>query len=351
LAHNRHRPNHGDDDQWRDDDDDDDGAQAAPIPSGKRETGKWRRRFRSLRKTAATLLFAASIAVHRPGVASAAPSRTATATPEKTISIRPGMSQSQVEAVQQGDLSVLEELQPSEPSSSAAATLSPLAQQPSTPFAKTTPSVTSMDYDDEYDDDEDYFSDSSSKAPAAASTTTTTARVADKVAAERLQSSTKQTFAAYHKGKSRGLTIKIGLGFFVPTYGFMIVREYVRRRREEIYVQKGLEILEAQKAEYFNVTGTKTDDSDVQDALKNLKNNTKDDDEEDDDDDDDDDDEPEPTARRPPRKPLGDPPKGGGGDDGGGGTKSGGGPSGGSGNDDTPSAADIDKLNKLLGKS
>jgi hypothetical protein len=123
----------------------------------------------------------------------------------------------------------------------------------------------------------------------------------------------------------------------------MIGREYVRRRREERYVKKGLEILEAQKAEYFNITNTKND-VDVEDELKDLKNKNNTQTEDDDDDDDDDTDVPPTTTRRSPRKPLGDPPK-----------NSGGSGNTGSGNSNAgsskPSAADIEKLNKLLGKS
>jgi hypothetical protein len=195
----------------------------------------------------------------------------------------------------------------------------------------------SLDYGDIEDDedDEDLLLDQ------------TTTSLAPKV------DSTKRQFAAYHQpNQHKGLTLKVGAAFFLPTYGTLIVREWYRRRREEAYVQKGLEILEAQKAEYFNITSS-TQDSDVSDELKKLKNNetnAEDDDEDDDDDDDDDDDEEEededqpPRRRRdPPRKPSGD----------------GGSPSStGGGTDDKrdpgygkPSDEDLDRLNKIFGKS
>ena len=161
----------------------------------------------------------------------------------------------------------------------------------------------------------------------------------EKALGDKLQASTRDQFASYQQsGPKTFLKFKVGVAFFAPTYGFMMGREYLRRRREERYVKKGLEILQAQKAEYFNITNTEND-TDVEDELKNLKsNNSTDTDDDDDDDDDNDDDSPPAATRRPPRKPLGDPPK-----------NSGGG--GGNSNGKPPSAADIDKLNKLLGKS
>lgn len=64
-------------------------------------------------------------------------------------------------------------------------------------------------------------------------------------------------------------------------------REILRSRRERNYVKKGLAIMQAQKAEYFNVTST-VDDSDIEDELKGMKNETNPEDDDDDDDDDDD---------------------------------------------------------------
>ena len=121
-------------------------------------------------------------------------------------------------------------------------------------------------------------------------------------------------------------------------------REFLRGRREQLYVEKGLEILQAQKAEYFNITTT-SDDSDIQDELKDLKNkkdeNDEDNDEDDDDDEDDGEDDDEDEDDRPsrPKKPRG----GGGGD-------------GDDDNDDDegsgpPSDEDVDRLNKMFKKS
>lgn len=83
-------------------------------------------------------------------------------------------------------------------------------------------------------------------------------------------------------------------------------REFLRGRREQRYVEKGLEILQAQKAEYFNITTT-SDDSDIQDELKDLKNKKDENGQDEDDDDEDDHDEEEDDDDRPsrPKKPRG----------------------------------------------
>ena len=197
------------------------------------------------------------------------------------MSLRPGMSKEQAAAVEKGDVEVVQQLVEETPSVFKSTTSKGAA-------TTTKPSSVFDDYGDIDDEDDDGFFDN------AENDFSTPASQADKARADKLQSATSDKFAAYHKGKSRSTTIKVGVAFFLPTYGFMIVREYVRRRREERYVQKGLEILKAQKAEYFNVTETKSD-SDIEDALKDLKKKnatgTDEDDDEDDDDDDEDDDE------------------------------------------------------------
>jgi hypothetical protein len=295
-----------------------------------------------IRRTMVSISLTTTLIISRPLGSSAATTTTTIATAVSSskqspsaVSIRPGMSKTQVDALEQGDVSVVEQLEQN-----------PSIFQKSTKLSDPTSIKKESgkvfnEYGDTSDEDNDedlllLFNDDEFGQ-------SKTASQEDKAVGDRLRASTSDQFAAYHSKKSVGLTIKVAVAFFGPTYGFMFGREYVRRRREEAYVKKGLEILEAQKAEYFNITGT-SNDIDVQDELKDLKNknatNT-DSDEDDDDDDDDDDDEPEPppTSRRTPRKPLGDPPK-----------NSGGNGSSNNGND-KPSAEDIDKLNKLLGKS
>ena len=142
--------------------------------------------------------------------------------------------------------------------------------------------------------------------------------------------------------KQRMTQIQVGTLIFGPTFGGTMIREYVRRRREEAYVTKGLEIQKAQYAEYFNVTET-TKDSDLEDELKGIKNKNETSTDDEEDDSDDDDDEPEPprgsSSRGGPKRPS--PP----GD---------GGSSGGSDSDPgygKPSDEDLDRLNSMFNKS
>ena len=128
----------------------------------------------------------------------------------------------------------------------------------------------------------------------------------------------------------------------------MFTREFFRRRREERYVVKGLEILEEQKKEYFGVEDSNTTDSEIADELKGLQNEGDEDEEEsddesdeseDDDDDDQQDDDPRPRGSgKSPRKPPG----GGDGDGDSGGNDRGYGKA-----DDE----DIDRLSNLFNKS
>ena len=282
----------------------------------------WRQRWRRW-----TLSLALASSFLRPAPANAKFSYELRETP--TSSLRPGTTRQQAEMVEEGKLdgrSIEAKTAVSESTSTA------------TPSTKAKASTKASLYgDDDYDEDDfDNFLEQE---------VVSTASQADQMAAQRLQS--KSNFAAYHQGKSKALTFKVGVAFFVPTYGALIVREYVRRRREEAYVQKGLEILEAQKAEYFNVTETAAD-SDVQDALKNLKKNETDSDEDDDEDDEDDDDDSDDNDKedKPPRGRKGGPrrPPGGGGDDG----DSSGGAGDGSGR---PSDEDLDKLNQMFKRS
>ena len=252
-----------------------------------------------------------------------------------THSIRPGMSRTQVDSVEKGELDIkaiessnLQQQQQQSPSTSSA------KQVKKKRFWGRKEKPSSYLYEDEDlddGDDEIVVSD-------------VIGSQADQSKAQQMQASSKKEFSYYNQGKSRALTVKVGLAIFVPTFGAQVLREHIRRKREEEYVKKGLEIQRAQKAEYFNVTST-SNDSDVEDELKDLKNKDgksdddgdDDDDDEDTDNEDDDDDEPEPPRRRGlPRRP---PPSS---------------PSGGSdptGSDNRPSDEDLSRLNDLFKKS
>ena len=254
-----------------------------------------------------------------------------------TYSLRPGMTSDDAEKAASGDADVIKSnrgFQAGEGTGTGEA-----KQQQESQSKKKKKASESVYYgdDDEEEFDVDDFDDR-----------VTVGTAQDQVAAKRLKAQTTSQFASNSKGKSAALTAKVAAGLFVPTFGGMFVREFFRRRREEEYVKKGLEILEAQKAEYFNVTET-TPDSDVEDALKGLKKNEtganddddNDDDDDDDDDDEDDDDEP-PSGSSSKRRPKR------GGPGGGDGGSSGGGEDPGYGK---ASDEDLDKLKKMFDKS
>jgi hypothetical protein len=264
-----------------------------------------------------------------------------------TTSLRPGMSRTEADQVEKGEL-----------------TRDQVVQQETTTVAPTSDKSNSL-YDLDDDEDDFFEDDVIMQAPKTKIVATET----DKAYAKKLQASRNGQFASYHTGKSKALTAKVSAAIFIPTFGGQIVREYVRRRREEAYVKKGLEVMEAQKAEYFNVT-SKTADADVQDELKKIKSGEDEsddendsDDEDDSDDDDDDDDEPPPPPRRPSRGgPKDSGPRDGGSGGGGSSSSGSGGTSSktGSGKKDRgkedlgygkPSEEDLDRLNKMFGRS
>ena len=150
----------------------------------------------------------------------------------------------------------------------------------------------SLYYDDEEEDDqtEELFGDSE-----------TTVKPRSGAAAARFSSSsTSSAYAAVSKGPSKGMYVKSAAIILTIPAVWLTTREYLRRRGEEEYVIKSMAILEAQKAEFFNVTASKNDE-DINDELKDLKKNstdTKNDDDDNDDDDDDDDDDDE-SPKRP----------------------------------------------------
>ena len=272
---------------------------------------------------------------------------------QRTHSLRPGMSKTQAEQVLQGDEDVLKEVDSKSifdkaAISDAEAEKHMAQSQVSKGKAPAKPAKKKSSSDFLYDDiDEDFAFTEEDVAKGLPG------YQADNEIANKIKAKTSTQFSAYNKGKSTALTVKVAIALFVPTFGGMFIREHVRQRKEEAYVKKGLEILEAQKAEYFNVTST-TADSDVQDALKGLKKgknatdtkNQKDDDDDDDDDGDDDDAAPPRSSSSSPRPKR---PSGGGdkdGSDSGSGSGSGSDPGYG-----RPSDEELDRLNKLFGKS
>lgn len=240
-----------------------------------------------------------------------------------TYSLRPGMSATDMDDVVAGKA----DIKAHDPTSTAATSPAPA------PKKSLSKSIYGDDFEDEddfdLDDDEDEAFGSRSKS----------ATQADLARSKSMQASQSSQFATYRKEKTSMMYVKVCAGVFLPTFGTMFMREHFRQRKEEAYVQKGLEILEAQKAEYFNVTST-SENSDLEDELKDLKNNSTDTDEDDDDSDDEDDDDDENVGRgRRPKRPRG----GGDGDEGGSG--------GVSGEGEGVSDEDRDRLKNLFDKS
>jgi hypothetical protein len=295
------------------------GRNSSPEDNENTRLGRLRRLRKRLNKLGQTLLLSSALLVSRSNPAEAKFSYEIR--DERKYSIRPGATQEQASKLVEGE--VPDDI-------SEAKSVFDTGLQSDKEQNAPTKAKSAYDYGDEDDDDDDDFldfQDSKSKAPSRKGAG------ADKAVAERLQTSTRSQFSGIDtsKSKSRGMYVKVSVGLFIPTWGAMGVREFVRRRKEEVYVKKGLQILEAQKAEYFNVTKT-TSDSDIEDDDDDADDDDDDDDDNDDDDDDDDPDTPPPSSRTGPKRPSG------------GGDSSGGG-------DPRPSDDDLKRLGDLFNKS
>jgi hypothetical protein len=319
--------------QENDDNDNDaipESRQSRLFRRGRNVLGRVKRR---LLPVAASLLFWWAV---RVSPVSAKPATT----PTQIYSLRPGMSQTEATDLLEGRLDIKD----------LKGTVSQQQQQQESPVSSKKKPSQSV-YGDNVQDAEDDF-DLDEEDDNAFNARRSVSR-ADEANAKRMQArTTTQQFAGYDKPKTTMLYVKVGTGLFIPTFGVMFAREHVKQIKEEAYVKKGLAILKAQEAEYFNITSSTTD-SELEDELKGLKNNSTDEDDEDDEDeddeDDDDDDEPE-NRRRGPKRPRG----GGDGDDDDGGTGSGSGSGGGSDpgtSDGKFTDEDRNRLNSLFDKS
>mmetsp|Transcript_13837 Transcript_13837/g.19357 ORF Transcript_13837/g.19357 Transcript_13837/m.19357 type:complete len:423 (-) Transcript_13837:2232-3500(-) len=107
---------------------------------------------------------------------------------------------------------------------------------------------------------------------------------------ESVDASDNKEFAVKKK-QIKNLNTKVGIAVGVPFFGWAAVRETIRWTREQRTVEKGIKIIEAQRAEYFNVTDSgNSTDTEIEDELKDLKGEDDDDDDDDGNDDDDNDD-------------------------------------------------------------
>eukprot|EP00980_Cylindrotheca_fusiformis_P021274 scaffold8194_cov118-Cylindrotheca_fusiformis.AAC.5 len=283
------------------------------------------------------------------------------------ISLRPGMSQEQAtKIVQQGEIpddfksketnaapGIQGNTQQQQNAASSSSDSKTKSSSSSNKKKKKKKTKNTFDYGDDEDEFDDDFLDAESNTRkngggGGRGGTRTSISKSDMAKSTTFQASTKSTFSSgttQTQAQSKLLTLKVSIGLFIPTWGAMGVREFVRRRKEEIYVQKGLSILEQQKAEYFNITKSDDDDDDDEDDDDDDDDNDDDDNDDDDDDDvdDDDDEEDDPSPpRRKPKRPTG----GGGGEGGDGGS--------GDGSDDgsgRPSEDDLKRLSDLFDKS
>ena len=218
---------------------------AAPRPSRKGSLGRWRKRLSRFLKG----IVLASALTLGPRSKPAEAKFSYEIREERKYSIRPGATREQATQLMDGEVpgdfadskSVFDE-QEMAPSKKKELTMSK------------SKSKQTFDYGDDDDEDElDFFDDEGGnvvKSPSSPSSIS----ASKKATAEKLHSSTKSSFTGIDtsKTKTRSMYLKVSVGLFIPTWGAMGVREFVRRRKEEAYVKKGLEILEAQKAEYFN---------------------------------------------------------------------------------------------------
>jgi len=313
-----------------------------------------RRKYsRAARAVAASLVSAGSIASIVGGAPAPVFARTLQDTIEdgsQIYSLRPGVSREQAEQLSSGFMP--DEVRDQIDSKTAIGATTGFSKEESVAKAKQTDTLYGDcdDYDDDdYAADEEEFGESSYKYSVAPSKQRQKSFSSDSDVSSEISKGTKTVFSGISSDskttKPTSLYAKISLGLFVPTFGLFGVRDFVRNRKEEENVQKALEIVEAQRAEYFgidkngkNITATE-DDGDIEDELKDLKDGEGDDD----DDDDDDDDEPPRRRRSLPKPPKG--PQGDGSGGAGGGFDD-------SGDDENgPSDEDIQRLGDIFDKS
>jgi len=308
------------------------------IPNNTNHSVKRLSRRQRLQKRSSALVTSTAFALSILFRTSAEPAFARTAGSQ--LSLRPGVSSSQAEVIAQGEtnLEVIGEFKgaTSDDDDSDTRTTESFGLSESSKSSQQTKKAKKSGNDFEYGDEEDdtdfvdgfEFSDTKR---------------------ESVDASDNKEFAVKKK-QIKNLNTKVSIAVGVPFFGWAAVRETIRWTREQRTVEKGIKIIEAQRAEYFNVTNSgNSTDTEIEDELKDLKgkdddgdddDNDEDDDNDndedsnhDDDDDDDEDDEPPPRfPKRPSPSDLG------GGDFGGGA-------------DDGPSDADLDRLNSIFKKS
>jgi len=319
-----------------------------------------RKRSRVSRAVAAALVSAGSITGVVAGVPAPAVARTLQDTIEEgtqIYSLRPGVSVEQAEQLSSGIMP--DEVRDQIDAKTAIGATTAISKEETVANARKKDTLYGDldDYDDDdYAADEEEFGDSSySNMQSPSKQRQKSFGGGESDFSTEISKGTKTVFSGISSDTSKtkpvSLYAKVSIACFIPTFGLFGVRDYVRNRKEERNVQKAIEIIDAQRAEYFgvdkdgnNITATEAD-SDIEDELKELKENEEDDNDDDDDDNDDDDDDDEPPRRR---RSLPKPPKGPQGDGSGG---AGGGLDDFDGDDDGPSDEDIQRLGDIFNKS
>ena len=318
------------------------------------------RQARAARAVAASIVSAGSIASILGGAPAPAFARTLQETMEEgtqIYSLRPGVSREQAAQLSSGVMP--DEVRDNVDSKSAIGATTGLSKEESAAKARKQDTLYGNydDYDDDdYAADEEEFGESAYGNSVSPSKQRQKSFSAETDVSNQISKATKQSFTGISSDKSKtkplSLYAKISVACFIPTFGLFGVRDYFRTKKEEANVKKAIEIVDAQRAEYFgidkdgnNITATE-EDSDIEDELKELKDGDDEDDDDDDDDEDDEDDdndEDEPPRRRrslpkPPKGPQGDGSGGGfdGFDDD---------------DDDGPSDEDIARLGDIFNKS
>ena len=276
---------------------------------------------------------------------------------QTATSLRPGMTQSQAQALEQGDLT-REQVVTTE-STAAASPFVTNTELSSSSSSTSKPKQATMDddYDEEDDEDEYYGSSTTTKSRQSPlrsnpnSKTTAAAAAASAASLQTVSEFANPNQVRLSSAQRAASKFYVSMAVAVPLFGGTVLREQVRRRREAAYVKRGLELQRDQYKEYFNITTTQEDlDQEIEDLKKQQQQNEtnteeEDDDEDDDDDDEDDDDDKDPRGlrRRTPRGPTKPPSPDD--QDGSGGADSG---------DNTPnrmSDNDLDRLNQMFRKS
>ena len=266
--------------------DENDNCSDDQLDSNNRRRGRLARWKRRGKRWATTMALAGTIMFGRGGGNVAHAKFSHELSEGRVYSLRPGVNTDQAKSMMDGEMpedapeakSLLDKQGSASPSTSGADASSTPKKKKDAKKKK----ASTFDYGDEDDDEENdvlFLEDEESEyGQAVVAAGASPLKQSENEASNALKSRTKSEFSGIDtsKSKTKMLYVKVSVGFFVPTYGSLVVREWYRRRKEEAYVQKGLEVLEAQKKEYFG----SDEDEDDEDGDGDDEGNDEDGDEE-----------------------------------------------------------------------